>query len=109
MSWHAIWRHKGTEPHTLDGSAEDILRTLLKLDGYDSKTASMSLDDWHHQLAYIADTLALRSTDTVYEVGCGAGAVLYSLQPKCKVGGGLDYSESLLRTAQQVLASQDLQ
>jgi ubiquinone/menaquinone biosynthesis C-methylase UbiE len=52
--------------------------------------------------------LGIRRGDSVYEVGCGAGAVLFELQSLCGRIGGLDYAASLLRTASGVLRSSDL-
>src|SRR5437868_13269154 len=106
--WRDVWRSKGTEPHSLSGSTEEITQALLKLDGYDSQYCNLSVGDWFVEVDRVCDSLELRPTDTVYEVGCGAGALLYALQPRCRAVGGLDYSEPLLAIAKRILVSDDL-
>jgi SAM-dependent methyltransferase len=106
--WHRIWERKGSEAHAVEGTRDEILTALLKLGGYDSNTATLSLEDFRAQIAYLAGVLGIRRDDSVYEVGCGAGAVLFELQRSCARIGGIDYAASLLRTALRVLRSSDL-
>lgn len=106
--WLRIWQQKGREPLALNGSPEEVLRNLLRFDGYDSRTSTLSLDDWAAQVEYVSRSLCLIAADTVYEVGCGAGALLHSLQARCRAVGGLDYSEPLLAIARKVLQADDL-
>jgi hypothetical protein len=54
------------------------------------------------------DRLGIRSGDTVYELGCGAGAFLYPLWQRGVKVGGLDYSSSLLDAARRGVAILDL-
>jgi SAM-dependent methyltransferase len=108
ICWHDIWRKKGLAAPRLAG-VEDPLPHLLKLNGYDSKTSTTSLDDWTTLVNHIAESLALRPTDSLYEVGCGAGALLYGLRERCRKVAGLDYSAPLLDAARQVLNDVDLE
>src|SRR5687768_8469533 len=103
--WREIWELKGGQDHAVQGTRDEILTALLKLGGYDSKTATLSLEDFRAQIDYLVSALGIRRGDSVYEVGCGAGAVLFELQSLCGRIGGLDYAASLLRTASGVLRS----
>jgi len=104
-SWYRIWRKKGRNLVFPASSSEELLRMLLCLAGYDSPTASLSMQDWSTHIEYVKRTLALTADDSVFEVGCGAGAFLYGLQRYCRTVGGLDYSRPLLKVARKVLTS----
>lgn len=107
-TWYRIWQEKGRESMFLVGSGGDLLWTLLGLAGYDSPTASLSIQEWFAQIDYVKRTLVLTRDESVFEVGCGAGAFLFGLQRFCRTVGGLDYSRPLLRIARQLLRSNDL-
>lgn len=106
--WHAVWQAKGEQPPPLTGDPDQVLRGLMALAGYDSATSSLDPETHYVQVRYVRDRLAVQPTDTVYEVGCGAGAMLYSLQPDCAAVGGCDFADSLVALAGEVLASDDL-
>jgi len=103
--WYRIWRKKGRNPAIPASSSDELLRMLLCLGGYDSPTASLSMHNWSTQIEYVKCALALNADDSVFEVGCGAGAFLYGLQRYCRTVGGLDYSSPLLEIARKVLTS----
>lgn len=107
-SWRDVWEGRGEGVERLVGGEDDILETLLRLDGYDSATGSLGLADFRDLMEYLSGAVGLRADDTLYEVGCGAGAVLRSLRPRCAAVGGLDYSASLVRVARMAVGSQDL-
>lgn len=106
--WRAIWSHKGEASLEAVGSEDDVLRQLLRMGGYDSKTATLSLDDFREEMRYVAASIGLRAGQSVYEVGCGAGAALRCLRGLGAVVGGLDYSAGLARIARDVLGTFDI-
>lgn len=106
--WRAVWQAKGEAPPPLTGSHDDVVRGLMALAGYDSATSSLDPETHYVQVRYLLDRLAIRPTDTVYEVGCGAGSMLYSLRPSCAAAGGSDFAESLVELARRVLGAGDL-
>lgn len=108
QGWQAVWQAKGADPPPLTGDREQVQRGLMALAGYDSATSSLDPETHHVQVRYIMDRLAIRPTDTVYEVGCGAGSMLYSLQPACAAVGGSDFADSLVAIARAVLRADDL-
>jgi SAM-dependent methyltransferase len=106
--WRTVWQAKGTAAPDLSGGPDPVLRGLMTLAGYDSATSSLDPETHHAQVRYVRDRLRIRPTDSVYEVGCGAGAMLYSLRPGCSAVGGCDFADSLVTLARTVLDSTDL-
>lgn len=95
LSWKEIWGKRA-----YDGSGQLELGTLIKLDGFDSGAGRIEANDWQSHTCIIADKLGMRDGDSVYEVGCGAGAFLYALrQVHHLTVGGLDYAASLIAAA----------
>jgi 2-polyprenyl-3-methyl-5-hydroxy-6-metoxy-1,4-benzoquinol methylase len=104
-----VWQNKGLSHAPDDPASGDILDALMDLDGYHSPTSSLSVEDHEVQFRHAVDALDIGPRDTVFEVGCGAGAFLYWLRPRCASVGGLDYAESLIAHARRALSSTDLQ
>lgn len=99
-NWHRVWQAKGASRAVAKDSS---LGVLMELDGYHSPTSSTALEDHEVQFRYIRDTLRIRRDDSVYEVGCGAGALLYWLRSRCGSVGGADFAGSLVEHAQTAL------
>ncbi len=95
LNWKEIWNRRSF-------SAEEKLSldTLIKLDGFDSGAGRIAADDWQTYADIISEKLNIKNDDSIYELGCGAGAFLYALREKhaLKVGG-LDYSSALIEAA----------
>jgi cyclopropane fatty-acyl-phospholipid synthase-like methyltransferase len=108
-TWHQVWQNKGLSRTPDDLVSGDVLDGLMDLDGYHSPTSSLSVEDHEVQFRQAVDVLDIGPRDTVFEVGCGAGAFLYWLRPRCASVGGLDYAESLIAHARRVLPAADLQ
>ncbi|MFS8479956.1 MAG: class I SAM-dependent methyltransferase [Micromonosporaceae bacterium] len=102
-TWHGVWQAKGTAGRVPLEDPDAVLRELMEMNGYFSATSTTSLADHEVQLRYIVDSLGIRATDSVYEVGCGAGALLYWLRDKCAATGGCDFAESLVAHARRAL------
>ena len=95
-NWKEIW---GKRPLTIDGSEFPCpLEKLIKLDGFDTPLGLMSEKDWRDYYNHsFRDRYKIGSTDSVFEIGCGAGALLYLFnEAHCPIGG-LDYAENLLK------------
>ena len=95
-NWHQIWNKRG-----VPGAPASNLRDLMDLDGFDSGAGRLAVEDMRGYALTVAKRLGLAEGMSVYEVGCGAGAFLYSLRerlPQLRVGG-CDYAENLVRIA----------
>jgi 2-polyprenyl-3-methyl-5-hydroxy-6-metoxy-1,4-benzoquinol methylase len=102
-NWHAVWQAKGLSQQVIDPAREDFLDTLMEFDGYFSPTSTLSRQDYDVFFRYVVDALGIGRDDSVYEVGCGAGALLYWLRSRCRTVGGADFAESLIAHARTAL------
>ncbi|WP_053204262.1 class I SAM-dependent methyltransferase [Jiangella muralis] len=107
-TWYEVWQRKG-ERFVASGRAVPSRVELAALSGYDSRTSALDLDEFDRQRDHIVVSLAIAATDTVYEVGCGAGALLHGLEPLCAGVGGSDYAPALIDVARGVLDSDDVE
>lgn len=98
-NWQAIWAKRGTSDAT--GVSLDA---LLRLDGFDSGAACIDPQHWRTYARDLAERLEIREGQSVFEIGCGAGAFLAALaEAKPIFVGGLDYAGGLIENARQAL------
>jgi SAM-dependent methyltransferase len=96
-SWQHIWEEKPD-----DATAISTLSMLLSADGYDT-LAAVTPTAWTEHVHRIASKLALRAGDSVFDVGCGAGAFLWPLRERGHPVGGLDYSSRQIARARAAM------
>lgn len=102
QNWKNVWNKRKPESEDVD------LAELIKLDGFDTGAGRIEAGDWRVLTNSIAEKLRLQDGDSVFEVGCGAGAFLYSLLEEYDIKvGGIDYGEGLIDTAQKVIPNGD--
>lgn len=90
--WHDVWTRKGTE-------SGDTLEDLMKADGFDTGTGAISVTDWMKTSADIKEKLQISQASKILEVGCGAGAMLYTFRNSGPDLFGADYSKTLVQKA----------
>jgi len=95
--WKNIWDRRNITQDTVSN-----LQKLISIDGFDTGYGTISEDEWLCYVTYIQNKLKMKSNDSIYEVGCGAGAFLYPFYKKYLIGG-LDYSDKLIQTAKEYL------
>jgi trans-aconitate methyltransferase len=101
--WREIW-----EKRAPGGSGTPALGELIALNGFDSGAGFVSVDDWRANARAIATRIDLAGSDSVYEIGCGAGALLYALLEIKQVEiGGIDYSHALISAARKAIPAGD--
>lgn len=86
-NWKNIWIRKG-----LEGGG---IKNLENLDGYEKTKINMK-----YVGNQITEAMKIKETDTVLEVGCGAGALAHRLN--CRYVG-VDYSETLVKRHIEIL------
>jgi SAM-dependent methyltransferase len=96
-SWQEIWEKKPD-----DETATSTLSLLLSADGYDT-LAAITPKAWTEHVHRIASRTALRESDSVFDVGCGAGAFLWPFREKGQRVGGLDYSSRQIARARAAM------
>jgi trans-aconitate methyltransferase len=101
QNWKEIWNKRKTT-EALD------LGELIKLDGFDTGAGKIEPKEWREYTDIIAKKLSLKNGQSVFEVGCGSGAFLYSLKEKLDLKvGGLDFSSSLVDFAKKAMPEGD--
>ena len=93
-SWERIW-----DGRRLDPSIGSTLARLMAADGLDTAFGTTDEAAWQDFADRETRRLGLRAGDEVFEVGCGAGALLYALQRHGLACGGIDRSAALVEAA----------
>ena len=114
-NWKAIWNRREADECFLQ-SLEDpkaIWRELKRIDGFDVDLGDSA--DAYYNAFYKSweEECALLNThigpwNSIYEVGCGAGATLYLFSRQNKKIGGIDYSRQSTDIAKIVLKEAEL-
>ena len=94
-NWRRIWQNRGR-----DDERTPSLETVMEIDGFGATDAAA----WVAGVERIRERLGAQTDDTIFDVGCGAGAFLYPLVHRFghRVGG-IDYSESLIEIARRAM------
>ena len=105
-NWQRIWSNRKDTLDTVD--AKDfraVFAELKRIDGFDLN-GGVNFDSLIRQHENLSDALSLTVGQTVFEVGCGAGAHLYLFARDGYTVGGLDYSATLVDIAKKVLPAE---
>jgi len=97
--WKYVWENR-----QINKEYDDLLTKLIRLDGFDRSGSIISKEDWLDYCSLIAKKCDIENTDSIFEVGCGAGALLYPFYVAGYKIAGLDYSQSLIRNASAMWA-----
>lgn len=97
--WQEIWSTRRVE----EPSPEVSLEALMEADGFRSGFGAVEPSAWTDFVVELMARLDIRPGETVFEFGCGAGALLYPLWQRGVRVGGLDYSPSLLDAARAAM------
>ncbi len=112
--WTEIWSRKPVIKDDNNGGDEfERFVRLKKANGFDvavdneEKYFRAFYNEW---LEFYDRILKLcgNNVANVYEVGCGSGVNLFMFENRSVIGGGCDYSRSMIETAKNYLNSCDL-
>ena len=101
--WHTIWNRRQPSKEALLGDWREVFLELKRINGFDVMEGGIPLASLLAQSARIKELLHLSAGQSVYDVGCGAGANLYLLAREGLAVGGTDYAAPLVETARKVL------
>lgn len=113
-NWKALWGRRTAEMGILrDGDPRKVFLELKRSDGFDVVEGGISYETFLTQYRQMKERLSRglpqgKTLRSVYEVGCGSGANLFLLEHDGITCGAIDYSESLLGCAKQVLRTADI-
>ena len=96
-SWKDIWEQRRSD---IDRPTHDI---LFKANGYDGQQSIITPETINPALLQYEKIMGVETNDTFYEVGCGAGAVLYYWHMKGYKVSGCDLSEGLINVARKAI------
>ena len=100
--WLSVWQGRARQ----STSSALTLEELIRLDGFDAGAGAIAVESWRGYASSIATRFGLGREDSVFEVGCGAGALLLAMQEAVGVRvGGMDFSGSLIEVAKRALPS----
>ena len=100
--WCQVWQDR---PVSLD--VPPSLAGLLAMDGFDG-FGGIRESSWLNYIERLAVELPIGPDDSLFDVGCGAGAFLYPWYLRGHRVGGIDISDNLLEVARQVMPRADL-
>lgn len=98
-NWRSVWERKGAE-------AEDEtpdLEALLQANGYDTGCSDVTPAAWAAYVDRVLHRLGANAGNTLFEVGCGAGAFLLVCHERGLTVAGCDYSSTLSALASRAL------
>lgn len=113
--WKEIWNKRSADKDILSsGDEEKLLMELKRSNGFDVYANGPGYGAWIRDYEQVKRELSFNKNEdgyalsSVFEVGCGSGPYLYLFERDGMRCGGLDYSESLIRSAREILAAEDL-
>jgi SAM-dependent methyltransferase len=98
-NWRSVWDRKGADA----GDVSSDLECLLRADGFDTGYSRVTTAAWAAQVARVLNRLGADAGNTIYEVGCGAGAFLFPIYERGLTVAGSDYSPSQVATAAKAM------
>ena len=97
--WQSVWSQRSDV--SLDG--DDTLGNLIRADGFNTGFGDVTVDAWSDFVERTCAMSGLETGDSLFEVGCGAGAFLYL---PSRIGievAGIDYSTSQIDAARRAI------
>jgi trans-aconitate methyltransferase len=99
INWKLIWDNKAA-------NSSDLM-DLIIANGYDHHT-KIDKENYSNFLNHVLKKLGASKNESIFEVGCGAGAALRIFKEYGMMVGGIDQSESLLESTRTLDISNDL-
>jgi SAM-dependent methyltransferase len=96
--WQGIWSARRVERSGAAG-----LEALMEADGFRTGFGVVEPSAWTGFIESLMARLDIRPGEAVFELGCGAGALLYPLWQRGVKVGGLDYAPGLLEAARAAM------
>ena len=76
---------------------------MVKANGFDTGSGKFSVHDWITYCKSHYKKIGIRTSDSIFEIGCGAGAFLFLLYEKQHAVAGIDYSSELIKLANKFM------
>lgn len=102
-NWQKIWNQR-----QLETTLKSTLQQLIAVDGFDGSWGGIDETAWMEYIESLTAKLQISAKDSIFEVGCGAGAFLYPFYQKGNKVAGIDYSENLAKIALNIMPRADI-
>jgi len=99
--WKSVWSQRPRSDASHDGEA--TLEALIRADGFNTGFGDITVEAWSDFVDQTCALLGLEAGDSLFEVGCGAGAFLYLPSRRGITVGGIDYSPSQIDMAKRAI------
>ena len=107
--WKEIWNNREDFLDKIDiNDSKQVFLELKRADGFDITDGGIPYDGLLAQYQETKEELGLSAGDSIFEIGCGAGANLYLFHLEGIEVGGLDYSEKLIGILRKVFGKGEL-
>ncbi|HBE16106.1 MAG TPA: class I SAM-dependent methyltransferase [Cyanobacteria bacterium UBA11149] len=97
-NWYTIWNRRNQT-----GTFKSTLASLIAADGFDTAYGGIEESAWMEYVQHLTAKLEINRDDSIFEVGCGAGAFLYPFYQQGNPVAGIDYSENLVKIAKDTM------
>lgn len=99
--WPQVWRgHRPTR------GAPGVLAHLLRADGF-HELGGVAPEAWLEFATGLGERFGLGHGDSIFDVGCGSGALMFPFYGKVLRVGGIDYAPRQIRRAQRFMPEGD--
>lgn len=108
-NWKNVWKNRQVSD-LLKIEGDQLLTELIKINGFDggSGKSGITIDSWRNYILFIKNELAMQENDSLFEVGCGCGAILYPFYSTGHTVGGIDYSDNLAQKAKKIMPDAEI-
>lgn len=97
MEWFDIWSKR------IESDEPDVILKLIRADGFDLGSGAVNRNAWEDYVRHVMLKLNMEDHQSVFEVGCGAGAFLLPISERGLWVSGCDYSAPLIDMARKYI------
>ena len=97
--WKKIWNNRKVKLK----NHNSVLTRLMILNGHLDSINKIKIKNWRKYGKNISLKLGIKDNESIFEFGCGSGALLYLFKSKTKKLFGCDYSKQLINAAKKIL------
>lgn len=97
--WKKIWNNRNLSFNT---ETPTIIKLMI-LNGHYDSINKINLNDWKKYGKNIIKKLKIKRNESIFEFGCGSGALLYLFKSKTNRLFGCDYSKQLVKLSKKIV------
>tara|TARA_Y100000816_G_scaffold292618_1_gene289155 strand:+ start:2434 stop:3114 length:681 start_codon:yes stop_codon:yes gene_type:complete len=98
IDWKKIWNNR----KIIYKYNKTPLEKLMLLNGHQFSSSGINISNWKNYANNISKKIKISKKESIFEYGCGSGALLYLFKFKAKKIMGCDYSLELIRASKKI-------